>query len=402
MIAEPSRRPSAPVVRVGLLRLTDAAPVIVALERGFFAASGIDVRLSIEPSWANIADKLTYGQLDAAVMLPPLAFAVTLGLRGAGTPLAVPMSLSLNGNAVTVSRAIIEAVAGRTEPGPIEIGPMEIGRRLARHLARSGMRPRLAVVHAFSTHNLLLRYWLAAAGIDPDKDVELTIVPPASMVAAMEAGQIDGFCAGAPWGAVAARRESGRTIAASSAIWRNHPEKCFAVRRDWAESNPDLLQGMLDALLAAARFCDAPENADGIAAILARDDYLAVDPAFIRASLPAGELDDPQTRQVDRSRFFSHAANFPWRSHAAWFLGQMTRWGYLAPDLDRSALIDAVYRPDIFRVAARRNCLSAPVDDAKIEGEHAKPWQAEGDPSAIAMQPDLFCDGRTFAPGAKD
>lgn len=382
-----------PAVRIGLLRLTDAAPVVVALEQGFFADAGLEVFLSVEPSWANIVDKLTYGQLDAAVMPPPLAFAVSIGLRGAGIPLIVPMSLSLNGNSVTVTKEIAGAL-GPEKHG----GALEVGRRLADHLRRRAARPRIAVVHAFSTHNLLLRYWLAAAGIDPDKDIELSVVPPAEMVDAMQEGQINGFCAGAPWGEVAALRDVGRTIVTSSEIWRNHPEKCFAVGRDWAEENPDLLEGLLDALLRAARFCDAPENADDIAAILAQDNYLDLDPAFLRASLPAGEAaEGPGWRSVDRSVFFTSAANFPWRSHAAWFLAEMARWGYLARDVDRAALAASVYRPDLFRIAAGRDGVPAPKHDGKQEGAHAVTWRAEGDPSDIPMQPDLFCDGKIFA-----
>jgi NitT/TauT family transport system ATP-binding protein/nitrate/nitrite transport system substrate-binding protein len=377
-----------PAVRIGLLRLTDAAPVVVALENGYFADQGLKVALSVEPSWANIADKLTYGQLDAAVILPPLAFAVSLGLRGAGTPLIVPMSISLNGNSVTVTQGIAAALGERGQGGAIDMG-----RRFARHIQSLGARPRIAVVHVFSTHNLLLRYWLAAAGIDPERDIEISIVPPASVVDAMADGQIDGFCAGAPWGELAARRGTGRTIVASSEIWRNHPEKCFAVRRDWAEANPARLDGIMDALLQAARVCDTPANADAVAALLGRGNYLALDPAILRASLAGGDGVD-----VDRSIFFAGAANFPWRSHAAWFLAEMTRWGYLARDLDRDPLVDAVYRPDLFRAAAERAGLPAPRHDGKDEGAHAAPWMAEGVPDDIAMPPDSFCDGRVFTP----
>jgi NitT/TauT family transport system ATP-binding protein/nitrate/nitrite transport system substrate-binding protein len=367
------------------LRLTDAAPVIVAKENGFFAENGLDVSLSVEPSWANIADKLSYGHLDAAVILPPLAFAVTLGLRGVGTPLIVPMSLSLNGNSITVSREIADLLGtGGT--------PLEIGRRLAALLPPSRPRPRFAVVHAYSTHNLLLRYWLAAAGIDPDRDVELSVIPPADMVAALQDGQIDGFCAGAPWGAVATRLGVGATIVTSSDIWHNHPEKCLAIRADWAAANPALVDGLLEASLRGAQFCDSPDNADDIAAMLARDDYLAVDRAFIRTSLPND--DGSQKGSV----FFASAANFPWRSHAAWILAGMAKWGYLGQTIDRVALARQVYRPDLFRDAALRVGLSVPTQDSKIEGAHGAPWLLDGEPTAIAMGFDSFCDGALFDP----
>ncbi len=375
------KAPTRPLVRIGMLRLSDAAPAVVAKENGFFAAQGLDVRLSVEPSWANIADKLTYRQLDAAVILPPLAFAVTLGLRGVGIPMIVPMSFSLNGLAVGVRGDIADELgAGGT--------PLEIGARLARLLPPHRPRLRFAIAHAFSTHNLLLRHFLSAAGIDPDRDVELTVVPPADTVQAMQDGHIDGYCLGPPWADVATRLGIGRTLVTSAQIWRNHPEKCLAVRRDWAGDNPVALDGLLAATLQAARFCDDPANADGIATILARDNYLSIERAAIRASLP----DDGNGRSI----FFANAANFPWISHAAWFLSKMAQWGYLGQEVDRAALAASVYRPDLFRAAAARIGLPVPTGDGKIEGAHDASWLLEATPAAIPMGPDLFCDGRIF------
>ena len=338
-----------PVVRIGMLRLSDAAPIVAAKEYGFFAAQGLDVRISVEPSWANIADKLSYRQLDAAVTLPPLVFAVTLGLRGVGIPLIVPMQLSLNGLAVGVGKDMAAELG-------MEGTPLEIGRRLANLLPPRRPRPRFAIAHAFSTHNLYLRHYLAKAGIDPDRDVELMVVPPADTVRAMQDGEIDAYCLGPPWADVAVRMGIGRTIAPSSAIWRDHPEKCLAVRRDWAQANPAVLDDLLVAALRGARFSDDLANADGIAAILARDDYLGVDRDAIRASLPGGG--------IGHSVFFAGSANFPFPSHAAWFLSRMAQWGYLGQDVDHAALAASVYRPDLFRTAASRLGLSGPVADA--------------------------------------
>ncbi|HEX4195095.1 MAG TPA: CmpA/NrtA family ABC transporter substrate-binding protein, partial [Stellaceae bacterium] len=211
------------MITIGLLRLTDAAPVVVAFEKGFFDRRGLAVQLSVEPSWANIADKLSYGRLQAAVMLPPLAFTIALGTRGIGVPLIVPMALSLNGNSVTIATEIARHL--ELPPGA---DAREAGTRLRALVAKRGKRLRLAVVHLYSTHNLLLRYWLAASGIDPERDIEFSVVPPAETADALRDGLIDGFCAGAPWGEVAARAEVGATIVSSSQIWRNHPEKCLA------------------------------------------------------------------------------------------------------------------------------------------------------------------------------
>jgi len=328
-------------IRIGLVQLTDMAPVFVAEAKGFFAAERVQASLSVEPSWANIADKLTYRALDAAVMLVPLAFAVALGLRGAGTPLVVPLSISQNGNALTVSPAVAAAI------GPDISDVMAVGRRLAALVAAGGPRLRIAVVHAYSSHDLLLRYWLAASGIDPVGQVELVVVPPVDMVAALEAGEIDGFCAGAPWGAVATQQGVGRTILVSSAIWQDHPEKCFGVTADWAERHPDGLQAVLRALLRAQQYCDDPANAEEIAQLLSGADRLGVPAAALRASLPGAAPDSG----VDISRF-AGAAGVPRLEHAAWYLDQMARWGRFGAEVDRAALARAVYRPDLYEHAA--------------------------------------------------
>jgi NitT/TauT family transport system ATP-binding protein/nitrate/nitrite transport system substrate-binding protein len=381
------RNPSS-VLKLGLLRLTDAAPAVIALEKGFFARRGLDVRLCVEPSWANVADKLSFGQIQAAVMLPPLAFAISLGLRGVGVPLLVPMCLSLNGNTVTVSNTVMRALRSTDQADP-----KLVGERLREHLRGRRARFRFAVVHVYSTHNLLLRYWLAACGIDPDSDVEFVVVPPAETVEALRRNDIDGFCAGAPWGGVAASCNVGSTILRTSQIWHNHPEKCLAVSSRWADDNPAMMEALLDAMIEGARFCDSPDHAADVAALLSRDDYLGMSPALIRASLPANTTSLPPRADADRSIFFANAANFPWRSHAMWFLDQMARWGYMAAP--EQAATD-IYRPDMFRAAARRCGVSAPMIDSKSEGTHRTAWSADGSPSALAMLPDSFCDGRVF------
>jgi NitT/TauT family transport system ATP-binding protein/nitrate/nitrite transport system substrate-binding protein len=235
-------------------------------------------------------------------------------------------------------------------------------RGLARRLeerARAGLGPPvLAVVHGWSTHDLLLRTWLAAGGIDPDRDTVLTVVPPADMVAALAEGRIDGFCAGAPWGAVAVARGLGETAVLSSAIWRDHPEKCLAVSAPWAEADPARLQALLGALLAAAALCDDPLETPGIAALLSGPAYVDAPVAAIAASLPGGV-----PGAVDRSVFRARNASVPRRSEALWFLAQMARWGAVPADLDAAAVAARVYRPDLHPEADRLE------PDAGNEGE---------------------------------
>jgi two-component system, oxyanion-binding sensor len=390
-----AKSPAREELRLGILKLTDSAPVVMAHELGFFAAEGLDVSIAVEASWANIADKLAYGILDGAILLPPLAVAISLGLRGAAPcPLIVPMSLSLGGNTVTLSPALANATA-RSIAGA---GALAASRALAtlRGWRRDGGKLTLAVVHAFSTHNLLLRYWLAAGGIDPESDLSLAIVPPARVVEAIRDGRIDGFCAGAPWGYVAERAGLGVTVATSHDIWRNSPEKIVAVPAAWAERNPETLQALLRALLRAARLCDEPARAGDIAAILAREKYLDMPAHMLLSSLPGGA----GQAYRDGSIFFANAATFPWRSHALWTLREMARWGFLRSDIDASTIAAEIYRPDLYAAAAVEIGADVPLVDRKIEGAHDEVWSVAAQPAAIAMSADLFCDRQVFDPAA--
>lgn len=336
-----------PPIRIGVLRLTDSAPIVVAAERGLFTAQGLEVAVQVEPSWANIADKLTYGLLDAAVMLPPLALAAVLGLRGPVARLVVPMSLTQGGNAVVLANAAAAAVAAGGVLGWLRGQPT---------------RPRLAVVHAFSTHNLLLRYWLAASGVDPDRDIETVVVPPEDVVSALAAGRIAGFCAGAPWGDVAAARGAGQVLLGTSSIWPHHPEKCLAVGSAWAEAQPEALVHLLRAVLQAQILCDRPEEAPAIAALLARPDGLGLPEAATLAGLPGGS-------GMEQIGFHAGAAWFPAQAHALWFLRQMQRWGWLSADAALEAVARSVYRPDLLAPALAAEGILSPQALPALEGE---------------------------------
>jgi len=339
-------------IRVGLLRLVDSAPVIVAEANGLFRAQGIDVQISIEPSWSNIADKLTYGVLDAAVMLPPLALAACAGLRGPKARLVVPMALSQGGNAIVASN---QAAASLTQNGS------QPRLRLLDWLRSQTVRPRFAVVHAFSTHNLLLRYWLASGGVDPEREIETVVIPPENVVEALAAGSIAGFCAGAPWGDVAQRQGAGRILIGTSEIWPFHPEKSLCVGEAWADANPELLHHLLCAVLRAQIRCDLPEEAPAIAALLANPDGLRLPEEACRAALPGGS-------GAELIRFHTREAWFPARAHALWFLGQMRRWNWLDRQTDLDTLAAQVYRPDLLASAVEAEGLYAAAELPALEG----------------------------------
>ncbi len=380
-----SERTEAAPIRIALLRLTDSAPLIVAQEFGFFADEGLDVALGVEPSWANVADKLAHGLIDAAAIQPPLAFAVSLGLRGAAQPLVIPYGLSLGGNTISLERRLGDALRAEARAGASMAGA------LAARLKAGGVAP-LAVVHDYSTHHLLLRYWLAAAGAEAGRDYEIAVVPPARTVEALQSGRIAGFCAGSPWGEIAARSGIGVTVATSHDVWRNAPEKALAMRQRWVEAHPETARGVLRALYRAGRFCDAPQNASYVASLLSRRAWLELDSHAILSSLP-GTLGARTT-----SHFSAQAANYPWRSQALWFLSQMTRWGLLPAGLPLRDIAERVYRPDMYAAALASAGAPVPLADTKLEGAHDQPWRLPATPAPIAMEPDVFCDHTVFDP----
>jgi two-component system, oxyanion-binding sensor len=266
------------------------------------------------------------------------------GSWGKPTRLLVPLGISLGGNTVVLGRAAADSVPSR--PG----SAFEAARRLAAWLRGSPAPPRFAVVHAFSTHNLLLRYWLATAGIHPDRDLEIVSVPPEQVVSALAEGRIAGFCAGAPWGGVAEREGAGRVLVGTSTIWPNHPEKCLTVAASWAEAEPDAVQGLLRALLQAGRLCDAPEHSADLAGLLARDPALLLPEGASLESLPGGA-------GPERIGFHAHAAWLPRRQHARWFLEEMRRWGWLDARAELTRVAQEVYRPDLLAAAAKTEGL---------------------------------------------
>lgn len=341
---------------LGFIPLTDCAPLVVAQAKGFFAGEGLDVTLSREASWATIRDKVAVGALDAAHMLAPMALAATLGAGGDPIPMVAPLALNRNGSAITVSTALAQAMR-QADPAAMAQAPVTAG-ALAEVIARrraAGAPPlTFAVVFPYSIHNYALRYWMGQAGIDPDRDVRLVVTPPPRMVEQLAAGAVDGFCVGAPWNAVAMADGVGEVLIRASDFWRAGPDKVFGMTRAWAEAHPDTLQAALRALIQAAAWADAPANREELVALLGRPEHVGAAPEAIAWAL------------TDEIVFHADDAGFPWRSHAAWFLSQMVRWGQVEAGRDLGAGLD-VYRPDLYRTAATALGLSAPAVDSRVE-----------------------------------
>jgi len=355
-------------------------------------------------SWANIRDKLAAGALDGAQMLAAMPIAATLGIDPVAVPMVTALSLGLNGNAVTVSEALWSRMT-EADPAAMAERPLH-ARALGRVLAedrRAGRPPlRFATVYPFSTHNYELRYWLAAWGIDPERDVQLSVVPPPRMVESLERHTIDGFCVGEPWSSLAVRRGTGRIAITKYEIWNNSPEKVLAVRRDWAEQHPALHRAALCALLEAAAWSDDAGNREELARILASERYVGGPESMLTASL-SGRLTIAQGAAPiavpDFHVFHRYAANFPWASHAAWLVVQMLRWGQLDEPVDILEAARSVYRADLYRAAALEVGVAAPDVDVKSEGTHTGPWSLPTGVGTIEMGSDLFCDGGRFDPG---
>lgn len=389
-------------LRLGFIALSDCAPLIVAAEKGLFEAEGLSVSLSREASWANIRDKVAMGILDGAHMLGPMPVAASLGVGGEATAMIAPMALNLNGSAITVSKAVAEAMRA-IDPDGMAARP-----RTARPLkaliearrARDAAPLTFAVVFPYSIHNYELRYWMAAAGIDPDRDVRLVVAPPPRMADALKAGDIDGFCVTAPWNGLAVAEETGEIMTFASEWWGMGPDKVFGLTKAWAERHPATLRALLRALLCAAAWADAPDNRAELAALLAQPAYVNAPEAVVRLSL-VGPMPyaagDPAADSRDYIVYHRNCASFPWRSHAVWFATQMARWGQVSEDVDFSAAA-AVYRPDLFREAAAALGEAAPLVDAKPEGAHSTPWSLETTAGPVMMAPDLFLDGGLFDP----
>jgi ABC-type nitrate/sulfonate/bicarbonate transport system substrate-binding protein len=363
---------------LGFIPLLDCASIAVARELGFAGREGLSLTLIRESSWANIRDRLMVGHFDAAHMLGPMAVASSLGIGHVRVPMIAPFSLGLGGNAVTVSTAVrremlaYESELSRGDGGAASARVAgEALRRVVAARARSGMAPlTFGMVYPFSCHNYQLRYWLAASGIDPDRDVRLVVIPPPLLDDSMMAGYIDGFCVGEPWNSVAAEAGAGSIVLPTTAIWQRSPEKVLGCRADWAARHPDSLSALLRSLFRASAWCADPAHHADLATLLAESRYvgesrellqraLAGRPVLSKGEAPA-EIDDYFVP-------FAHAATFPWMSHALWFYSQMVRWGqtpWSDADLD---LVRGTYRPDLYRAALADLDSNLPATDTREE-----------------------------------
>ena len=347
--------PEVPGVTLGFIALTDSAPLIIAKEKGFFAKHGMpDVKVMKQTSWAVTRDNLELGGagggIEGAHILSPMPLLLEAGKITKSKqplPMSILARLNLQGQAYSVAKEFlgdkltIDNSAGLAKAVATRKG--------------QGKKFKAAVTFPGGNHDLWMRYWLSANGIDPNKDADLVVVPPPQMVANMQTGTMDTFCVGEPWNQRLVNKKLGYTAAVTGEFWKAHPEKAFAMRTEWVNAHPKATQALLKAVLEAQIWCDDPANLDAMCEILAKDKYIKASVEDIKPRL-AGIVDYGDGRIVKDSPykmlFWADNASFPFKSHDKWFVTEDMRWGYLPADTDIDALVNKVNRADLWKQAA--------------------------------------------------
>jgi nitrate/nitrite transport system substrate-binding protein len=322
-------------VSIGYIPLTDCAPVVMAARLGLDRKYGLNMRVSREASWSAVRDKLVAGELDAAHVLYGLVYGVQLGIGCAPRDMAVLMTLSANGQGISLSRRL--AACGAAD-----------GASLAR-LVHAGER-KLVFAQTFptGTHAMWLNYWLAAHGVDPLREVQIITVPPPQMVANARAGRIDAFCVGEPWNHYGVADGTSVHVARTQDVWADHPEKVLGATREFIERHPNTARAMVAALLEACRWLDASEASRAqMAEVIAGERYVNVPAEVIAGGFPmkfhaGGEV------------------NYPWLSDGMWFMTQFRRWGLLRGDPDYLAVASRVNQIDLYSQAAAQVKVPVP------------------------------------------
>ena len=352
--------PKGEKIRIGFIPLTDNSSVVMAHELGLYTRHGVNVEVVKEASWANVRDKLLSGELQAAHCLFGMPFSVYTGVGGpAGKEMLVAMVLNNNGQAITLAKDFCGSV-----------GHAKLDRVAA---SVDGLRakktPTFAMTFPGGTHDLWLRYWLAAAGVD-QATVKIITIPPPQMVANMKVGNMDGYCVGEPWNGVAVQEKIGFTHIATQDIWPHHPEKALVANKEFALNRRDDLKAVMRAVLEASAWLDVPENRRKAAEVVGR-------PAYVNAS--ADVIDDRLMGRynvgcdyglrtyTEDTMLFSRGGrvNFPRRAHAIWFMTQYVRFGYLKELPDVARVAETLILTDLYTEVANEMKLPLPDDDMK-------------------------------------
>lgn len=370
-------------IKLGYIALTDAAALIVAKEKGLFDKHGLpDAEVTKQASWGATRDNLVLGGaangIDGAHILSPLPYLMHTGKvtqNNKPVPMAILARLNLDSQGISVA-------ADYAGTG-VEIDASKLKEAFAKKKA-AGNEVKVAMTFPGGTHDLWVRYWLAAGGIDPNKDVSTIVVPPPQMVANMKVGNMDAFCVGEPWNEQLVNQGIGFTACTTGELWKHHPEKALGLRADWVEKNPNAARALLMAVMEAQQWADKMENKEEMADILGRRQWFNVPPKDVVGRLK-GDINYGNGRNIKGTdlymKFWRDQASFPFKSHDAWFVTENIRWGTFAPGTDVKKLVDQVNREDLWRDAAKE--LGVAASDI---------------PASASRGKETFFDGKIFDP----
>lgn len=341
--------------KIGFIALTDAAPLIIAAEKGLFAKHGMpDVEVLKQASWGATRDNLVLGGasngIDGAHILTPMPYLMHTGKvtqNNVPVPMALIARLNLDSQGISVAKEYAET--------GVQLDASKLKAAFEKKKAE-GKEIKAAMTFPGGTHDLWIRYWLAAGGIDPDKDVSTIVVPPPQMVANMKVGNMDVFCVGEPWNEQLVNQGIGFTACTTGELWKGHPEKALGMRADWVEKNPNATKALLMAVMEAQQWCDEMANKEEMSTILGKRQWFNVPPKDVLGRLK-GNINYGNGRVLENTglqmKFWQDHASYPFRSHDSWFITENIRWGKFAPDTDVKALVAKVNREDIWRDAAK-------------------------------------------------
>jgi nitrate/nitrite transport system substrate-binding protein len=375
--------PETKAAKLGFIALTDAAPLFVAKEKGLFAKHGMpDVEVQKQASWGTTRDNLVLGSegngIDGAHVLTPMPYLIGAGKvtqNNVPVPMHILARLNLNGQCISVANEYADIKVG------LDTKPF---REALQKKKAAGKAIKAAMTFPGGTHDLWIRYWLAAGGVDPDKDIETIVVPPPQMVANMKVGTMDCFCVCEPWNLQLIHQNIGYTAITTGELWERHPEKSFALRAAYVDRYPKAAKALLMAVMEAQQWCERLENRAEVAAICAKRQWINC-PVEDVTDRVKGRFDYGTGRVVESSphvmRYWADHASYPFQSHDLWFITEDMRWGKFEPTLDAKALIDKVNREDLWREAAKD--LGVPASEI---------------PASTSRGKETFFDGKVFDP----
>jgi nitrate/nitrite transport system substrate-binding protein len=378
---KPEDAPEVTTAKLGFIALTDAAPLVIAQEKGLFAKYGMtEVEVLKQASWPVTRDNLELGSagdgIDGAHILTPMPYLMSLGtITKQPVPMYILARLNTNGQAISVSEDYLELKVNTDSSKMKDVFTKS---------KADNKELNAAITFPGGTHDLWMRYWLAAGGIDPEQDISVVPVPPPQMVANMKIGAMETFCVGEPWNAQLVNQKQGYTALVTGELWKNHPEKAFTMRADWVDANPKAAKALLKAVLEAQQWCDKPENHQEMCEIVSQDKWFKVPVEDIIGRIN-GQIDYGDGRTVENPdismKFWKDNASYPYKSHDLWFLTEDIRWGYVPADTDTKALVDKVNRSDMWKEAAK----GIGIADAEI-------------PKSDSRGVETFFDGVKFDP----